>query len=129
MSNDIRNPLTGLTILVVEDDYYQASDTGEVFERAGATVVGPFSSVAAAIGAIAQMPPDCAVIDVNLGRGPEFDLARELKTRGIPTVFVSGYQAAMIPGDLQPFVHLEKPVERSTLIRVVRETGMPGLRR
>jgi hypothetical protein len=35
----------------------------------------------------------------------------------------------MIPGDLQPFVHLEKPVERSTLIRVVRETGMPGLRR
>ena len=124
MSNEESGPLAGLTILVVEDDYYQASDTRETFERAGARVAGPFSTTAAAIRAIEQMPPDCAVIDINLGNGPEFALARELKKRDIPTVLVSGYRVTAVPADLQGFAHLEKPAEASLLIRTVTEVAL-----
>jgi DNA-binding response OmpR family regulator len=113
--------LKGLTILVVEDDYYQATDTQAAFERAGATVAGPFSTVSAAIIALERTPPDCAVIDINLGDGPEFDLARELSKRGVPTVFVSGYHATMIPADLRGLAHIEKPAELPALVRKVRE--------
>src|SRR5262249_46150671 len=90
-------------------------------EHAGAVIVGPFSTAHDAMRAIEQTPPDCAVLDINLGDGPEFGFARELKKQGIPTVFVSGYQAAMIPADLKDFAYLEKPAEHHSLVRAVRE--------
>lgn len=124
MSTEVRGLLAGLTILVVEDDYYQAVDTKEAFERAGATIAGPFSNAAAALGAIEQIPPDCAVIDINLGDGPRFDLARNLKKRGIPTVFVSGYRATVLPSDLRDIAYLEKPAEAPSLVKAVREVAV-----
>lgn len=123
MSAEVQGLLAGLTILVVEDDYYQAVDTKEAFERAGATVAGPFSNAAAALGAVEQIPPDCAVIDIDLGDGPSFDLARELKKRGIPTVFVSGYQATVLPSDLRDLALLVKPAEAALLIKAVSEVA------
>jgi DNA-binding NtrC family response regulator len=123
MNSDTRGLLAGLTVLVVEDDYYQASDTQEAFELAGANVAGPFSTVSAAIAAIECTTPDCAVIDINLGHGPQFDLARELKKKGIPTVLVSGYQPTMIPPDLQHLAYVEKPTDHSALIRAVHKAA------
>ena len=124
MSKEIGSLLAGLTILVVEEDYYQATDAQEAFERAGATIAGPFSTASAAIRAVEQRPPDCAVIDINLGAGPHFDLARELKKRGIPTVFVSGYRAAIIPEDLRGTAYVEKPAELPVLISAVHAAAL-----
>lgn len=120
MIEHVRDLFSGMTILVVEDDYYQATDAQETLELAGAAVVGPFSTASGAISAIERTAPDCAVIDINLGGGPQFELARALKTRGIPMVFVSGYDVAMMPADLQDITHLEKPAERASLIKAIR---------
>ncbi|WP_298260611.1 hypothetical protein [Bradyrhizobium sp.] len=84
-------------------------------------MTGPFSTAPDAIRAVERAPPDCAVIDINLGDGASFELARELKRRGIPTVCVSGYQPTILPPDLQDLVHLEKPTEVPSLIKAVRE--------
>lgn len=116
--------LAGVTVLVVEDDFYQATDTREAFELAGAVVIGPFSTVAAATKAVAQTPPDGAVLDIDLGGGPEFDLARDLKRRGIPTLFVSGHPASVLPADLSDLPHLEKPAERPAIVKALREIMM-----
>jgi DNA-binding NtrC family response regulator len=124
VSTEVQGLLAGLTILVVEDDYYQAVDTKEAFERAGATIAGPFSNAAAALGAVERIPPDCAVIDINLGDGPRFDLARDLKKRGIPTVFVSGYQATVLPSDLRDLAFLVKPVEAASLVKAVSDVAL-----
>ncbi|MDN5001515.1 response regulator [Bradyrhizobium sp. GCM10027634] len=120
MSKTPQDLLAGLTVLLVEDEFYQAAEAQDAFVRAGATVQGPFSTAAAAMHELEQARPDCAVIDINLGTGPEFDLARELKTRGIPTVFVSGYHAAIIPEDLRDLPYLGKPAETPALINAVR---------
>ena len=129
MRSNLDGLLAGLTILVVEDDYYQASDTQEAFELAGASVEGPFSTVPEATNAVERTTPDCAVIDINLGDGPQFDLARQLKKQGIPTVLLSGYQTTMIPVDLQDLCHLEKPAERPALIRAIRGVTQGARRR
>ena len=48
-----RNDLTGATIMVIEDDFYQASETGKALQEAGATVLGPHGSALAALQRIA----------------------------------------------------------------------------
>jgi DNA-binding NarL/FixJ family response regulator len=109
--------LIGLSVLVVDDDYYQAVDTQETLERAGATVLGPCSNSDEAIHLAQDRHPSCAIVDLNLGAGPSFELARSLKALNIPLIIVSGYDAGVIPADLRSTPHLEKPVAGAVLIR------------
>ncbi len=68
-------PLDGLRILIVEDDYYLATDARAIIEGAGGQVVGPFGTAEDARSAMETDGADLAVIDINLGCGPAFDLA------------------------------------------------------
>lgn len=102
--------LTGLRILVVEDDFYLADDEREALETAGAQVLGPCASVATALALLGDDTPDAAILDISLTDGPSFELARKIASRGIPTLFVTGYDASAIPADLRGIVRLQKPV-------------------
>lgn len=112
-------PLAGINVLVVEDDYYLASDEKTALEGAGARVIGPCGDAAEAAGLAAAQRIDCAVIDVNLGEGPTFTLAHTLQQRGVPFVFVTGYDQALIPPELGPAQRLEKPIRDRDLIAAV----------
>ena len=105
----VDQPLQGKRILVVEDDYYLATDEKALLEGAGATVVGPFGSACEERDIVAAGPLDGAVLDINLGGGPSFDLAGLLADRGVPFVFVTGYDKAVIPQHLAAVPRLEKP--------------------
>ena len=109
-------PLDGLRILIVEDDYYLATDARTIIEQAGGTVVGPFGTVEEARAAIDADSADLAVIDINLGDGPAFDLARELDSAKLPFLFATGYDQAAVPDDLKTVVRLEKPFRPAELI-------------
>lgn len=111
--------LDGKRILVVEDDYYLATDQKALLERQGAEVLGPFGRDNEAQALVAAQRIDAALIDINLGTGPSFDLARVLHGRGIPFVFVTGYDAAQIPADLAEAPRIEKPVRERALIETV----------
>lgn len=113
-------PLTQLRVLVVEDDYYLASDEQAVLEAAGATVVGPTGSVEEACSLATHGEIDCAMVDINLGHGPTFAIALALQRRGIPFVFTTGYDAAAIPAEFDDVVRLEKPVNEKRLLEAVR---------
>ena len=73
----------GARVLVLEDDYYQATDLQAALEGAGATVIGPFGNEADATVAAAGERLDCAFIDVNLGAGPSFAVPLALAARSV----------------------------------------------
>lgn len=61
-------PQSGRRILAVEDEYFLADELDRELKAAGAAVLGPVSSVAAALEALASdRTPDAAVLGVNLG--------------------------------------------------------------
>jgi DNA-binding response OmpR family regulator len=113
--------LNGCTVLVLEDDFLLAEEMRESLEDAGAVVLGPCPSNGAALRFINQTPPDIAVLDVNLGTGPTFEIPKLLKANGIPFAFATGYDASVIPPEFASAIRLEKPVEPNSLIKVLRE--------
>jgi DNA-binding LytR/AlgR family response regulator len=111
--------LSGRRILVVEDSFYLAMDVARTIRDAEGEVVGPFHSAQDALKALAQSPPDSAVLDVNLGEGASFDVAYALNARSIPFVFFTGYDQSAIPGEFANVPRLEKPVANSRIVEML----------
>lgn len=111
--------LSGHRILVVEDDYYQATDTARALQGAGAMVLGPYPNEEAARAEIEGQHPDAALLDVNLGAGPAFELAGLLTERGVPFVFLTGYDQDAIPKEFGHIERLEKPVELRLMVSAI----------
>ena len=118
--------LDGAVILVVEDEYYIATDTARALQGAGADVVGPFPTETAARSAIDEQRPDAVVVDINLGTGPSFKLAETLRDRGIPFVFVTGYDQQVIPEEFSDVERLEKPVQLRRVVGAVSALLTPA---
>src|SRR4051812_19517671 len=109
--------LSGASILVVEDEPLIALDVCEILTEAGARVIGPASSVAAAQALCARVEIGAAVLDVRLGRELAFPFAAWLAERNIPFLFHTGETngrelCAGWPGREV----LSKPAKRTTLI-------------
>jgi PAS domain S-box-containing protein len=114
--------LTGRTVLVVEDDYYQAADAAAALRGAGAEILGPCSSEEMVREALKIQTPTHAVLDLNLGGGgPRFEIAQLLQAQGVPFVFLTGYDSANIPDELKDVVRLQKPVELREVVEAVSE--------
>jgi DNA-binding response OmpR family regulator len=111
--------LTGQRVMVVEDDYYLATDTVRALEGAGAVILGPCPSEDAAFAELRDDRPDAVVLDINLGPGPSFKLAEALGDRGIPFLFVTGYDQGAIPAAFKDVERLEKPVRLEHIVAAV----------
>jgi DNA-binding response OmpR family regulator len=105
----------------VEDDFYLADDLRRILEDVGATVLGPAANAGNALRLIDRTPPDCTILDVNLGNGPTFETARALKARAIPFIFVTGYDAGAIPPEFADAPRLQKPSDPRKLVAAVVE--------
>ena len=116
-----KKQLNGCSVLVVDDDFYLAEDNREALEEAGAIVLGPYGLEDEALASIEDDLPDLAVLDLNLGTGPSFKVARAMRARGVPMVLVTGYDADVIPPDLADTPRLEKPVSGAKLVATVTE--------
>jgi DNA-binding response OmpR family regulator len=121
--------LSGHRILVVEDDYYLATDSARALRGAGAEVIGPCSSDEEARDALAKQRPDAALVDINLGPGPTFKLAETLKDAGIPFVFVTGYDQNVIPAEFDTVERLEKPMQLRRVVGAVSKLLTAGPQR
>jgi ActR/RegA family two-component response regulator len=109
-------PLHARSVLVVDDDFFLAMDACSTLEDAGATIIGPFGRASDAVASLREQRPHRAVVDLNLGSGPNFDLVRALATAGIPTVIMTGYDKDIIPPDLAHLPCLRKPLGMGQLI-------------
>jgi len=114
--------LTGCSVLVVEDEFFLAEYARDMLEDAGARVLGPVGNASEALQLLDQECPDCALVDVNLGQGPCFDLAYALQSQGVPFLFTTGYDAGILPEDLAATPCLQKPLEPRAVVRTVAAT-------
>jgi DNA-binding response OmpR family regulator len=115
------NPtLRGLRVLVVEDDYYIAAEICGALRASGAEVVGPSPDIAHGLHLVRTESIDCAVLDINLRGDLAFALADELKQRGTPSIFATGYDDSVLPREFSAHIRLEKPVNLSALLRTVQ---------
>ena len=111
--------LRGRRIMVVEDEYYLAWDAARALHGAGAEVIGPCASEEAAVIELERQRPDAVLLDINLGAGPAFKLAETLKDRGIPFVFVTGYDLKAIPEEFNDIERLEKPAQLRRIVGAI----------
>jgi DNA-binding response OmpR family regulator len=114
--------LADCCILVVEDEFYLAKDVQHTLKRAGARIMGPYPGHEEAASALKVDRPDCAIIDVNLGGGANFDLADRLRAEGIPFVFFTGYDREVIPSRFADVTRLEKPMDTHRLVQAAKAT-------
>ena len=104
-----------MRVLVLEDEYMIAKGLSLILEAHGASVVGPFASVAEAREAAAREPIDGAFLDLNLGGIPSFDIADTLRARDIPVCFLTGYATRPVPARLTDQRRLAKPFSASEI--------------
>ncbi|SFV33289.1 cAMP-binding domain of CRP or a regulatory subunit of cAMP-dependent protein kinases [Devosia crocina] len=113
-------PLKGQTVLIVEDDFYAATETVATLSSAGAAIMGPYANEADAFDRILHQLPDVAVLDIGLSGEPAFELARVLKEAGVPFLFATAYERSHLPTDLSRTPHVLKPFAGNELIEQVR---------
>lgn len=109
----------GRRVLVVEDEYFVAKELALDLEGAGVEVVGPAPSVAKALGLIGAGRLDGASLDVSLRGEPVYPVADALAEAGVPFVFVTGYDAEVIPDRFADSACLVKPVETATILQAL----------
>jgi CheY-like chemotaxis protein len=113
--------LQGQRLLVVEDDYFIAVELARSLEALGAEVVGPMASVADALEALAGQSNglDGAILDIHLGEERVYPVADELMARGLPFVFLTGYDAVVIPDQYAHVRRCDKPVDTRLLVQIL----------
>jgi CheY-like chemotaxis protein len=91
----------------------------DILADGGATVVGPAGRVAKALDLLGREEVDAALLDVNLAGENTAPVAEELRRRGIPFAFATGYGAAGLPEGFagQPF--LQKPFQERDIHEVL----------
>lgn len=102
-------------VLVVEDESLIAMLVEDGLETLGYEVVGPVGTVDAALRLVEQTPFDLALLDINLGGKQSFPIAEALEARGIPYVFLTGYDRSSLPLAFQHRFGLQKPFRMSAL--------------
>ena len=111
--------LAGMRVMVVEDELLVAMLIEEMLIDEGCTIVGPFSNLADALRAAAEVMVDVAVLDVNLRGEKVYPVATLLAQRGIPFLLLSGYGNDAIPYDHPDWRAFSKPFQAAELVNVL----------
>jgi two-component sensor histidine kinase/DNA-binding response OmpR family regulator len=102
-------------VLLVEDEALVAMMIQECLAEFGYQVVGPIRTASEAAARAKDGPLEAAVLDINLGDGAVYPIADMLAARGVPFVFVTGYDADSVDARFRNIPILQKPIEREML--------------
>jgi len=112
-----------MRILIVEDDAVIAMVLADSLEDAGHEVVGPAATMAEALALCeaAAVPPELAVLDINLRDGSSgVDVAHALLERwGVPSIFASGQAVDARRVKDVALGYIRKPYRPETVLRGV----------
>lgn len=109
----------GKRILVVEDEMIVAMLIEDILMDNGAIVVGPAARVNKALDLLGSENVDAALLDVNLAGENTAPVAEELRRRGIPFAFATGYGVAGVPEGFAGQPLLQKPFQERDLQEVM----------
>jgi PAS domain S-box-containing protein len=105
-------------MLLVEDEALVAMMIGECLAEFGFQVIGPIATVSEALAAARNQHFDAAVLDINLGDGLVYTVAEILVKRGVPFIFVTGYDPDSVDTRFSGVTVLQKPIERDMLQKI-----------
>jgi light-regulated signal transduction histidine kinase (bacteriophytochrome) len=106
-----RDVLSGLRILLIEDQALIAMDTEAALLALRAAGVQSVPSVSEARKVLRQSKPDLAVLDFNLDGENSAVIADDLTAAGIPFVFATGYgDSETIPPHFSTVPLVQKPI-------------------
>ncbi len=112
--------LSGLKILVVEDEPLLAMALEDTLIDFGCAVVGPAHSLSCGLQLVEHHAIDGAILDVNLAGEKVFPLADLLVQRCVPFVYVTGYGTAVLRERDDGCPVLQKPCDPQALMTIVR---------
>ena len=121
----MNSPFSGRRVLTVEDEMIVAWLLEDMLRDLGCSVIGPAGSVKQALAMIEAEAIDVAVLDVNLNGEMSYPIADALAARGVPFVFVTGYDKGRILDGYQSFPVLQKPFHRSELSDILARLLTP----
>lgn len=117
-----KTSLAGLRVLIVDDWFMVAQELQRMAASAGCEVIGPIGDLDAADQAATDELLDGAILDVNINGREIFPVADKLVARGIPFIFVTGYDAPRtLPDEFRDSPVLEKPFQQSQLIALMEQ--------
>ena len=106
--------------MVLEDEALIAMQIEEALTAAGHAVVGPATRVGDAFDLIYQDEVETAVLDVMVAGEHSYSVADVLRGKGVPFVFITGYDAASaIPERFAGVQVVNKPFDASALAEAV----------
>lgn len=108
-------------ILIVEDEYFLATDLQISLQECGITVLGPVGTLPDAIQIARSTRVDLAIMDVNLHGQMAFDLADMLHDAGVPILIATGYNRDALPERLRRHRLVEKPYAMTQMLAVIGE--------
>jgi DNA-binding response OmpR family regulator len=124
MQTDPGQPLEHMRVLVVEDEFLLGLSLLEDLAEAGADVVGPISTLDEALEVVMSEAFDLALLDINIRGEMSFPIADALLARNVPLIFLTGYDADVIPERLRRWPRIGKPYDprelASTLAVIAR---------
>jgi DNA-binding response OmpR family regulator len=124
MQHDPSQPLGHKRVLVVEDEFLLGLSLLEDLAEAGADVVGPVSTLDEALEVVMSEAFDLALLDINIRGEMSFPIADALLARNVPLIFLTGYDADVIPERLRRWPRIGKPYDprelASTLAVIAR---------
>ena len=113
-------------MLLVEDEALVAMMIQECLTECGHSVIGPINRAADALSAAKDGDFDAAILDINLGDGMAYPIAEILAARGVPFVFLTGYDADTVDSRFGEVPILQKPIERQMLEKIFVGKGVNG---
>ena len=103
------NRLTGIRVLLLEDETLINMGTQAILETMGCIVTSVLHA-SEAMSALDDEMPEIAVLDINLGSDrTSYDVAQRLIENGVPFVFLTGYNPGTLPSKWQSYPICHKP--------------------
>lgn len=112
-----QQPLAGISVLIMEDEFLIAMDIEQLCRDQGARecmIARTLEEAASASGF------DIAIVDLKLGGDSTLDYARSLRSRGIPFVFATGYSdQEQLRTEFAEIAVIEKPYSGPDLVEAL----------
>lgn len=118
--------LTGKRILVAEDRYLLADDMCRVIAACAGEPVGPVATLPEALELVRTERLDAALLDVDLRGEQVFALADMLEARGVPFLFITGFERSALPKAHRHARYIPKPLSAEVLGRELNALLAPG---
>ena len=122
--------LDGLSVLLLEDEFLIALEAEDMLTRMGAARIEIAQDLEEAGRLLGEHRFDIAMLDVNVNGQTSLGLAADLKERGIPVLFATGYElkSKSIPAD-DSIPYITKPYSadrlESALVSALSSTNPP----